>query len=220
MYNYYVHRKAAAMPHFDVQPDHPLRYADIRDMLLARAAKGPVFFKDMSYYVMPRLLEDAEFVARICHVFLIRMPEAAIASYHKLDPDVSDDEIGLVAQWDHYQGLVAAGHRPLVLRAEDIRNDPKGMMAVLWRYAGLPDAPHAFNWADAVPEDWEQVEAWHGAVSQSRGILPMPDGYAAKARDDFAARAAHAPHLKEYLARHQPAYDALSAMAASAPGAA
>ena len=43
MYDYYVNRQVARMPHFDVQPDHPVTYEAIRDMLLAEAEKGPVF---------------------------------------------------------------------------------------------------------------------------------------------------------------------------------
>ncbi len=65
MYDYYVHRQVRAMPHFDAQKGHPLSYRDIRDSLLLRAEKSPVFIKDMSYYVMPHILEDATFGHRL-----------------------------------------------------------------------------------------------------------------------------------------------------------
>jgi hypothetical protein len=94
MYDYYVNR-SNAMPHFDVDPDHPQTYADIRDMLIERAQAGPVFFKDMSYYVVPHILDDDLFRPHLKNVFLVRRPKAAIVSYHKLDPKVSSDEIGI-----------------------------------------------------------------------------------------------------------------------------
>ncbi|QIE44789.1 hypothetical protein G5B38_04175 [Pseudohalocynthiibacter aestuariivivens] len=213
MYEYYVGRQAGQTPHFDVQPGHPTCYEDIRAMLLKRADAGPVFFKDMSYYVMPRLLEDTAFLERLTHAFLIRYPEAAIASYHKLDAQVSEEEIGIAAQWQHYQGLVARGLTPPVLRAEDIRNDPKGMMAAFWAAVDLPYTAQAFDWAGDVPEDWAQVEAWHGSVTDSRAIRPLPEDYHEAAQARFDAAAAKAPQLREYLATHRPAYEALSALA-------
>ena len=94
MYDYYVHRGIRVMPHFDIRPDHPVSYATIRDHLIARSERGPVFFKDMSYYVMPHILDDAIFAERLVNTFLIRDPVASITSYHKLDPEVTLDEIG------------------------------------------------------------------------------------------------------------------------------
>lgn len=114
MYDYYVHRQVRRMPHFDVQKDHPTSYGAIRDMILERAEKGPVFFKDMSYYVMPHLLDDRDFAGRLTNVFLVRDPIASIPSYHKLDPDLTLEEIGLEAQAVHFDALEAgASHHPL-----------------------------------------------------------------------------------------------------------
>ena len=99
MYDYYVHRKVRTMPLFDVQPDHPVEYIDIRNQLLTWAGTSTVFFKDMSYYVMPQILEDEVFLGKITHCFLIRDPLASILSYFKLDPDVTLEEIGIEAHW-------------------------------------------------------------------------------------------------------------------------
>ena len=213
MYDYYVHRAAGRMPHFDVQPDHPVAYEEIRDMLLKRAEVGAVFFKDMAYYVTPYLLEDAGFRDRVRHVFLIRDPRAALASYHRLDAAFSQEEAGIAAQWELYDGLRAAGCDPVVIRAEDIRNDPRGMMRALWARIGLADAPQAFDWSEQVPEDWAQVGTWHGQASRSTGIRPMEPDHAEKAQAKFEAAAATTLHLRDYLAHHQPFYDRLSAQA-------
>jgi hypothetical protein len=211
MYDYYVHRRAGHMPHFDLQPDHPVRYQDIRTMLLERAGAGPVFVKDMAYYVTPHLMEDAEFRDRLTHAFLVRDPHAAILSYHRLDPRMSHEEVGLEAQWQLYQGLTAAGHRPPVLCAEDIRRDPHGMMHVFWSAVGLPDVPGALDWAGPPPEEWEQVGPWHETASASDGIRPMRPGHAAQAAADFATLAQNEPRLQDILDRHMPAYRALAA---------
>lgn len=213
MYDYYVHRAVRVMPHFEVQPDHPVAYRDIRDMILGRAEKAPVFFKDMSYYVMPHLLEDAAFSDRLTHVFLIRDPIASIPSYHRLDPDLTLDEVGLEAQAQHFAALTAQGGTPLVVAAEEVRADAEGVIGALWARIGLPPAPQAFDWQREVPRDWAQVGGWHGDVSAARGIRPAsPDELAEQARK-FDALAARAPHLRGYLDHHRPFYRQLLAHA-------
>ena len=210
MYDYYVHRKAGSMPHFDVLPDHPTTYADIRAMLLKRGQAGPVFFKDMAYYVLPYLPDDPDFARRLRHVFLIRNPEAAMASYFRLDPAFSREEVGVDAQWRLLEELERQGVASIVIRSEDIRNNPKGMMAALWTALDLPDAPQAFDWAGEVPEDWGQVANWHKAASTSSGIKPMAPDHEARAHEAFETAAQEAPHLRDWLAHHKPYYDRLS----------
>ncbi|MRX49380.1 hypothetical protein GI374_02745 [Paracoccus sp. S-4012] len=213
MYDYYVHRARREMPHFEAQDDHPTRYEDIRDMLLARAEAGPVFFKDMSYYVMPQILEDRAFGGRLRNAFLIRNPIASIASYYKLDPELTLEEIGLAAQWRHLEGLAAQGQTPPVIRAEDVRNDPQGIMAALWRRLGLPYRAEAFDWQRQTPEDWAQVEGWHADVSQSKQIRPLTEAELRQQAENFEAAAAEAPHLRDFLAHEMPFHEKLSAHA-------
>lgn len=213
MYDYYVHRQVARMPHFDIQDDHPVTYEDIRDMLLARAAQRPVFFKDMAYYVMPRILSDPEFIDRLIHVFLIRNPVASILSYYRLDPELTLEEVGIEAQWRLYQALQDRGAAPLVIEAEVVRADTRGLMAALWSRIGLPFREAAFEWQSGVPEDWAQVGDWHGAVSASAGIRPVEADEAVRKRQAFEACAETAPHLRDFLAHHLPYYRKLQAKA-------
>ncbi|WP_171180013.1 hypothetical protein [Ruegeria sp. HKCCD8929] len=217
MYDYYVHRRVREMPHFEVAPGHPRSYGEIRDMLLDRAAVQPVFIKDMSYYVMPHILEDAVFLARLRNMFLIRRPRAAIVSYHKLDPEVTDEEIGITAQAAQFRALEARGARAVVIRAEDVRADPRGMIGALWRAVGLAPADHAFDWQNEVPQDWQQVEGWHGRVLQSAGIAPPDPQAETREAERFDALCARAPHVRSLLDRHEPHYRHLSAHAL-APG--
>lgn len=213
MYDYYVHRGVRVMPHFDVRPDHPVSYAAIRDHLIARSEKGPVFFKDMSYYVMPHILDDAVFAERLVDAFLIRDPVASITSYHKLDPEVTLDEIGLEAQWKHYSALRAAGRTPVVIRAESVRQDTRGAMARFWEAVGLPFSEAAFDWQSEKPKDWEQVGGWHGDVSASKGIRPLTGEEIRAQRETFEAMAQEHPDMRVHLAHHRPFYDLLAAEA-------
>ena len=215
MYDYYVHRAVRAMPHFDVEPDRPLAYGEIRDHLLAAAESSPVFLKDMSYYMVPALFEDVAFARRVSHAFLIRDPRRAILSYHKLDAEVTLEEIGLEAQWRHFEWLRGAlGLDPVVLEAEAVRRAPEAAMRAFWAAIDLPFVEHAFAWSDDdTPKDWGQVAGWHGTVSSSGEIKPLTAEEEHEARAKFDKAAEEAPSLKDYLAHHQPFYDRLRAHA-------
>lgn len=213
MYDYYVNRGAGVMPHFDVQPDHPTVYGAIRDMLLARAENGPVFFKDMAYYVVPRIFDDPDFMARLTHVFLIRHPLASILSYHKLDTGFSLEEVGLEAQWRLYEAVTAAGLDAPVIEAETMRADPRGLMRRLWARIGLDWRDAAFDWAAEVPADWQQVGAWHEEASTSSGIrAPDAEEFLRKELEFEALESEH-PHLRGYLDHHLPFYRRLAGVA-------
>lgn len=209
MYDYYINRAVRRMPHFDSKPDHPTTYEDVRDMILHHARSGPVFLKDMSYYVVPRLLDDKLFCDQITHCFLIRNPFASILSYHKLDPDVSLEEIGLQAQWNHYCALVQSGRKPTIIRAESIRNQPTATVRKLWDAVGLDHREHAFEWRNSSPEDWQQVSGWHRDVMASTSIQPLTPGETDQQRERFYAAAATTPHLTDYLDHHWPYYEKL-----------
>lgn len=214
MYDYYVHRRVREMPHFEANPGQPASYDAIRAWLLERAARRPVFIKDMAYYVMPRILEDDAFCGRITHSFLVREPVASILSYHKLDPELTKEEIGLKAQWQLYAGLAARGLEPPVLAAEAVQADPRGAIGEWWRRIGLPFVAEAFDWdRSSEPEEWGKVSTWHGAVLSSGGIAAEDSARRAAREAEFAERAKAHPQLAAYLATHRPYYEKLRAKA-------
>ena len=206
--DYYVARQVRRLDYLDVPQDAPRDYAAIRDMILARAENGPVFLKDMAYYVVPRVFDDGEFAARLTHAFLIRDPRASIVSYWKLTPEILREEIGIEAQWRLFHWVrEMTGATPPLIRAEDVRGDPEGAIGRLWDRLGLSSAPHAFEWGDETPEDWKHVEGWHGSVLKSGGIRP-PSGDDPAER--FAKAAAECPRLNDDLAHHLPFYEKLA----------
>jgi hypothetical protein len=220
MYYYYVERRVRVMPHFDVDPDKPRTYEAIRDMLLEAGESGPVFFKDMSYYVQPRLFEDRAFAERLTHTFLIRDPVKSILSYYKLDPDLTLEEVGLEAIWTHIEWVRERfGETPAILHAEAVQADTAGIMNAYWRKIGLPPTPHALSWAAKdVPEDWQEVSGWHGDVTSKGGIVALTEEEERELMAEFEAAAEAAPKLRDYLDHHRPFYDKARALAIGAGG--
>ncbi len=211
MYHYYIGEGRGAFPGFDVLPDHPTDYAAIRDMLVEKAKDAPVFFKDMPYYVMPRIAEDEAFLKRVTHAFLIRHPMAAILSYHKLDPEFSLREVGLETQWQLYEAVTDAGLSAVVVEAETVRADAKATMTRFWEALRLDWRDEAFEWDTETPQDWEQVSAWHEQASTSSGIRCADAEEMVRKEMEFeAAVEGGAGHLRAYLDHHMPFYQRLS----------
>lgn len=213
MYDYYINRKIRVMPHFDAEKGRPVTFEAVRDMLLKQAETGPVFLKDMSYYVMPHIMADQALTDRLVNCFLIRDPIASIPSYFKLDPDVTREEIGLEAQAEHYKALCSLGKKPIIIQAEDVRENTEKAVGALWQAIGLPPADHAFEWQSQQPKDWEQVEGWHSKVSASKGIRPLTAEELQAQKDTFTRLAKKHQFIQDFFDHHNPHYEMLRANA-------
>lgn len=207
MYHHYLANQNRLFPDFTPEPGHPTSYPDIRTMIQTKAQAGPVFFKDMAYYVADTLPQDVDFTAQMTHAFLVRDPVEAAVSYARRDPEFTCCELGHEAQHRLYHALVALGHAPLVLTADQLRDDPKMTLRRYWKHTKLGFVDHAFEWDDRVPAGWQSVQDWHGEVLQS-GAIHKPKNI------DFAAQFAKlgAP-FKDYAAHHAPFYVELAEIA-------
>ncbi len=213
LHYYYLQKTSKELRLFDSEDGHPESYEATRDMILDMAEVAPVFVKDMSYYVMPELLDDIEFCCRIRHCFLIRHPRNSLLSYYRLDPGFSCEEVGLVAQWQHFQGIQKMGlEKPVVLEAEAIQSDTKSVMRLFWNELGLDYKKDAFEWSSvSTPQDWQYVKGWHQQVGASTGIKSIAVKDEEIVAEEFQKAIDQAPHLKQYLNAHLPSYEALKA---------
>lgn len=203
MYDYYINRSKREMPHFDPEDSHPRSYNTIRDMILENAERGPVFFKDMSYYVVPHIFADHDFLDRMTHSFLVRELKASIISYAKLDPDLTSEEIGIETQWQLFQHLLERhGKPPVVVSSERIQADPVGQMQKYWLATSLPDKPGALNWNDPAPQDWQQVSGWHSDVMSSKSIRPISSAQEMETRATFEKLLAGQPRFESLYDHH------------------
>jgi len=207
MYLYYVGDGVKEMPHFEADEEHPTSYEDIRAMLLSAGGEGPVFFKDMSYYVLDRMTADEEFARRLTNTFLIRDPAKSILSFYRKDPGVKLEEIGLEAQWRHFEWLTGLlGAPPPVMDAADIQADPAGMIRAWCDAAGLEFLPHSLEWDRPPPPEWEKVSVWHGEVIASQGLGKRNPAAEPECVDTALDSA---PQLRAYYEHHVPFYEAL-----------
>ena len=219
MYYYYLELGRKVFPHSDLEAGRLTKFTDIVADLERRRGRQHVFFKDMGYYVVPRIFNQPQLATAMTHVILIRDPRKSIRSYYRLDPAASLEEIGFEAQWQLYQWLAelrqeAGLSPPPVIRAEAVQADPEGTIGALWREIGLPHCPNAFNWQpEQVPEDWQTVVDWHREVLSSGGIRPPADETSVD--EEWSAAVAENPGLERLLEHHQPFYERLLAASES-----
>lgn len=206
MYDYYINGDREKFTGFAPDADHPVTYDGIRTMIRERATHGPVFLKDMGYYIVDTLPSDPGFARQMTHGFLVRDPAEAVISYAKRQQDFTCEEVGLEALWRLYVSLRDLDCTCHVLSSAAIRSDPAAVMAAYWSAVGLPDRPEALSWDSTVPDGWRSVETWHREVLETRAILPPDDR-----RDIEAELAALGPPFSEYVAHHRPFYDLLLA---------
>ena len=206
---HYLTSRERLFPDFKPEPGYPVTYEDVRAMIREGARKRPLFFKDMAYYVTDMLPGDADFASDMTHAFLIRDPVEAALSYARRDPGFTRTELGHEAQHRLYHALVAMGHAPLVITADQLRADPEATLGRYWAHVGLGFARDAFDWDDSVPEGWKSVAAWHREVLQSGSIRKPDPGDAAK------GLAALGGPYAGYAAHHAPFYAELREIAAA-----
>ena len=197
------------MPFFEPQENHPVSYADVRNMIIDKAQKAPVFFKDMSYYVTSEIASDTEFSQQLTHCFLIRNPKASIASYYKLDKELTLEEVGIEAQWRHYSHLLESGCSPVIIQAESIRKNSQIAVNEWWEKIDLKTADEAFQWSSKHPKAWSQVRTWHESSINSRSIHPWSDNEETLEQYRFDAAVKEAPHLLSYYNHHVAYYEML-----------
>lgn len=204
IYLYYVGDAKKRLAHFDPVPSHPTSYTAIRQMILQAAESEPVFVKDMCYYVIDYLLDDAAFLERVKNTFLIRDPARAIVSYYKLDKDYTEEEVGIEAQYRVFEKVqVLTGEPPIVLDADDLQEDPDATMRAYCLALDIEHHESALQWDGALPKDWQFVAGWHRNVAKSSGIARRADAAPVDLDLDPKLRRSYEHHLPYYEKMHR-----------------
>jgi Sulfotransferase domain len=177
--------------------DHPMRDAVIASQptdwrQVAAAMTGPIpegkpFWhqKHMTHHMLPEF--GREWIDRVVNVFLIRAPEAVLASYAQKRGDFTLEEIGLPAQVALFERAAQRlGKAPPVVAGADVLANPRGALSALCAALGLPFRESMLSWPPGRrASDGVWAPAWYGAVEKSTGFGPpqrearfeeLPDG--------------------------------------------
>jgi hypothetical protein len=128
--------------------------------------------KHMTHHMLPEF--GREWTDNVVNAFLIRAPEAVLASYALKRDDFTLDEIGLPAQAELFDRAAnRLGRAPPVVEAQEVLADPAGALSALCSAVGIPFDPAMLSWpAGRRSTDGVWAPVWYQTVEQSTGFGP------------------------------------------------
>lgn len=148
-----------------------------------RHGEAPTVFyqKHMTHHMTPEI--GLDWLGGVSNVFLIRRPEAVLASYHdrRADPEMSD--IGFDRQAEIFDRVVElTGSTPPVIDSDDVLADPRRMLSELCASLGIAFDEAMLSWPSGGRDsDGAWAPHWYGSVEKSTGFAkqreprPLPD---------------------------------------------
>jgi hypothetical protein len=198
-YLYYVRENNASISQEYINPEHPTAYPDIKELICSEAKQEHVFFKDMCSHCYDYIIEDEDFLNSIVNTFLIRDPAKAIPSYYAMNPYVTNDEIGYEQLLEVFNKVDGSnGDRCVVIDADDLEDNPEGIVETYCDAVEIPFIPEALSWEQGGSRKWKIWKKWHKDAAQSTGIQ--------KNMETFEVTVENSSHLKSYYEKHLPFY--------------
>jgi hypothetical protein len=190
----------------DVIASQPPDWRVVADRLIGPVPEGrPIWYqKHMTHHMVPGFGRD--WIASCVNVFLIRAPEAVLASYSRKREDFTLEEIGLPAQVDLFlRAADRLGRAPPVLEGQDVLADPEGLLRALCAACGIAFDPAMLSWPPGRrASDGVWAPAWYETVEASTGFAaPKAETTFEELPDGLKRIAAAARPLYETLARHR-----------------
>jgi Sulfotransferase domain len=190
--------------------DHPLRDAVIASQPTdwreaAATVTGPIpqgrpiwYQKHMTLHMLPEF--GRAWMRKVTNAFLIRDPEAVLASYAERRDAVTLEDIGFVQQRELFDAQAdQRGRAPPVVDAADILTAPGSILEKLCAALGISYTSAMLRWpAGRRSTDGVWAPAWYQAVEKSTGFSPL------KPASELPAR------LRSLADQARPHYDALA----------
>ena len=133
----------------------------------------PIFYqKHMTLHLLPELKRD--WLKSLTNCFLIREPEAVIASYAAVRSEATLEDIGFIQQAALFDEVAAMTEStPLVIDSREFLLDPEAMLRALCARLDIEFDPAMLSWP-AGPRESDGLWAahWYGAVSESTAFEP------------------------------------------------
>ena len=192
--------------------DHPMRTevmasqsTDWRDVAAALSGPAPdgarVYYqKHMTHHMIAGV--GLDWMARCANVFLIRRPDAVVASYARRRETVTLEAIGFERQAELFdREAERLGVAPPVIDAADVLADPRGMLGAICARLGIAFTDRMLSWpAGRRATDGVWAPAWYDQVERSTGFQQPP----------AASKPALSPEQRRVAKAAQPYYDRLA----------
>jgi len=199
---YLFYLKERASTALDLKPDldHPVDFPEILAMIRSAVLEGPVFFKDMPCCVISRT--DKDFLSIFENTSIIRDPAKTLVSYYRLDPNFTIVEASYAEQRKMFELVMdITGKVPALVDAEDLVENPYGVVKGYCERVGIPFMSEALTWEAVLKPEWKRWEVWHLDVAESTGFIKDMEAYDISVHD--------VPRLSEMYELCMPHYEAI-----------
>jgi hypothetical protein len=195
----------------EIIASQPLDWRLVSEYLTGPVPEGrPIWYqKHMTHHMVPGFGRD--WLGSCVNAFLIRAPEAVLASYARKRADFTLEEIGLPAQVDLFQRAAhRLGRAPPVLEGEDVLANPERALRALCAACGVAFDPAMLTWRPGGrPTDGVWAPIWYEAVERSTGFAaPSAESRIEELPEALKPIAEAARPLYETLAKHKLSIDA------------
>jgi hypothetical protein len=134
------------------------------------AGKNIFYQKHMTLHLLPEL--DRSWLASLVNCFLIREPEAVIASYAAVRRDTTLEDIGFAQQaelFNHVRRI--SGKIPLVIDSREFLLDPRAMLEAICARLEIEFVPAMLSWRKGARDsDGVWAKHWYDSVWNSSGF--------------------------------------------------
>ena len=126
----------------------------------------------MTLHLLPEL--DRDWLESLHNCFLIREPEAVIASYAAVRDRPTLDDIGFVQQAELFDEVQRqSGQQPLVIDSREFLLDPRAMLQAICDRVEIEFSESMLSWpAGRRDSDGVWGRYWYDSVWQSTGFAP------------------------------------------------
>lgn len=134
--------------------------------------KAIFYQKHMTLHLLPDL--DRSWLESLVNCFLIREPEAVIASYAAVRNEATFEDIGFIQQAALFDEVRLLNRTtPIVIDSREFLLDPEGMLRALCARLGIDFDPAMLSWPAGKREsDGVWGKYWYESVWNSTGFTP------------------------------------------------
>lgn len=171
-YAYYLQK--TGLPHpmaEDIIRSQATDWTVVADQMSSAPVDAEVFYqKQMTHHILPDM--DMSWTADLQNCFLIRDPISVVKSYSLKMDSISQDDIGIVRQYELYEEIAAitGQYIPVIDAAKFLANPQSGLIQLCDRL-GIPFSDKMLSWPKGRRKsDGVWASHWYGAVEQSTGF--------------------------------------------------
>lgn len=134
--------------------------------------RKPIWYqKHMAHHLTPDM--DLDWVNGLTNCFLIRDPAAMIASFAKVIPNPTPEDLGLPQQVALFEKIVQeTRHVPAVIQSKDVLENPESMLSTLCEYIEVPFDTSMMRWEPGSRDtDGVWAKHWYDNVNRSSSFI-------------------------------------------------